>query len=417
MNDHAVTLVGALGALLLLFALLYSPDAAPPVSQPTSEDPGPNGYLGLANWLAAENIATVSLRRRLDGDELAAVIADRGNIMVMTLPYRRALRRRETAALLAWVEAGNTLLALSSLDETPDWSMRVRTDDLFDDIETLSGLVFTGAEDPDGELIEKGGPLDAIELTYLPHKAHPLMQGVDKMSGESDLTTSLWLPDLQASEQFIVRLAYESTENVDMLWQVPRGQGRVILSASSSLLSNEMLGKSDNARFFGNVIAWHLAPGGAVLFDDMHQGLSDLYDPEAFFADARLHNTLWFILVFWLLYLLGGSGRLGSGSQTADAPREADLVAASGRFMERKLNRGEAGRAMIDSWLSELYRARLLSGPRSQEFPDRQLARLPTIDQAALRRAHDMYSKLGSGGKVDLAKLHNTLRQLRESTG
>jgi len=416
-NDHAVTLVGALGALLVLFALLYSPESGPPVSQPTSEDPGPNGYLALANWLDAENIATVSLRRRFDSDEFEAANAGPGNIMVTTLPYRRALRRREIDALLAWVEAGNTLLALTSLDETPDWSVHVRKDDLFDDIETLSGLSVTGVEDSDGELIEKGNPLDAIELTYLPHKAHPLMQGVDTMSGESDLTTYLWLPDLETSDHFIVRLAFESTEHVDMLWQIPRGQGRVILSASSSLLSNEMLGKADNARFLGNIMAWHLAPGGAVLFDDMHQGLSDLYDPEAFFADARLHNTLWFILVFWLLYLLGGSGRLGSGPRTADAPREADLVAASGRFMERKLNRGEAGRAMIDSWLNELYRARLLSGPRSEEFPDKQLARLPAIDQAALRSTHDMYSRLGSGGRVDLAKLHNTLRQLRESIG
>jgi hypothetical protein len=241
------------------------------------------------------------------------------------------------------------------------------------------------------------------------------MAGVNSLEGRTDLPSSLWRVSVEGSDVFVARLAYESTHGVDSLWQVPRGNGNVFVSASSSMLGNRQLDRADNGRFFANLLAWHLAPDGVVLFDDMHQGLSDLYDPEAFFADDRLHTTLWFVLGFWLLYLLGGAVRLARTNAGAAAPRQSDLVAATGRFMERKLAPAEAGRAMVDNWLRGLRQAGLLAPGDPGSFPARELERLPTIDRDALTQVHDSYSRLGRGAKVDLARLHNNLHRLRES--
>ncbi len=421
MGDRAVTLWGALGALLFLAALLYTPTQAPDVSRPTTEDAGPNGYLGLSRWLELEGVSTVSLRRRLDVEDLAAVAPPVGNVLVITLPQRHPLRAVEIATLRAWVAAGNTVLVLAALDETPEWLVTTQAGDMLEDLEAIAGLAFTvaQADREEGssmrEDIEIGSLLDSETVTYAPVFAHPLMAGVNTLEGTTDLPSSLWRVSVEASDVFVARLAYESTHGVDSLWQVPRGNGNVFVSASSSMLGNRQLDQADNGRFFANLLAWHLAPDGVVLFDDMHQGLSDLYDPEAFFADNRLHTTFWFVLGFWLLYLLGGAARLARTNAGPAAARQADLVAATGRFMERKLAPAEAGRAMVDNWLRDLRHAGLLSPGEPGRFPASELERLPTIDRDALTQVHASYSRLGVGAKVDLAQLHNTLQTLRES--
>ena len=55
-------------------------------------------------------------------------------------------------------------------------------------------------------------------------------------------------------------------------WQIPTGDGQVIVLASASLLSNHQIANADNARFAANLIAHHLGPTGAFVFDDLHLG-------------------------------------------------------------------------------------------------------------------------------------------------
>ena len=101
------------------------------------------------------------------------------------------------------------------------------------------------------------------------------------LAGVTDSVASVWV----AAEDSIVAgvaFAREATTNTDAAWEIPVLNGRIIFMASGTLLSNRALGSADNRRFVANLVRWHVAPGGAVIFDDMHQGLSILYDPDAF---------------------------------------------------------------------------------------------------------------------------------------
>ena len=415
MSDRAVTLWGALAALLLLTALLYAPSQQPEVPRPTSEEAGPDGYLGLKRWLTLEDVPAVALRRRGTDALLAELAPPTGNILISSMPHRNPLRAEEISALTSWVGRGNTLLLLAALNETAEWSPGPGAEDMFEDLEALSGLSFVKVRDEQGEALVVGDLFDGEAMTYVALPGHPVMANVAHLEGRTALSSNLWQVYADGSVGLILRLAKEERHGVDSLWHTPWRNGHVFVSGSSSLLSNEFLGRGDNARFFANMLSWHLAEGGVVLFDDVHQGLSDLYDPAAFFSDSRLHNTVWFILAFWLLYLLGGAARLAGRSRAAAAPQQVDLVAAAGRFLERKLAAPEAGRVMIEAWLQDLRRAGVLSQGAPHEFPAAELEQLPTIDREALRRVHERYSQLGRGDTVDLANLHNTLQILRES--
>ena len=76
-----------------------------------------------------------------------------------------------------------------------------------------------------------------------------------------------------------------------VFWQVRIGDGIGWISGYAELFSNAALGGGDNARLLANIVAGSLGLDGRVIFDDMHQGLTEVYDPKAFFGDARLHMT------------------------------------------------------------------------------------------------------------------------------
>ena len=85
-----------------------------------------------------------------------------------------------------------------------------------------------------------------------------------------------------------------------MVWQV-----YVILAAAASPFSNAGMVWRGNARFLANVLAWSRSPRGAVIFDDAHQGLTAFYDAAAFFAGQRLHATLLWLVLLWLVFVSG----------------------------------------------------------------------------------------------------------------
>ena len=126
-----------------------------------------------------------------------------------------------------------------------------------------------------------------------------------------------------------------------------------------SLFTNRALGLADNARLLGNIVGASVAPGGAVLFDDEHQGLGLAYDPAKFYRDPRLYATLGVLGAVWLTWVLGGT-QLRLGSVRARAPREAELVRATGLFLARVLRPAAAARRMFE------YFFRALRAPRAQ---------------------------------------------------
>ncbi len=189
--------------------------------------------------------------------------------------------------------------------------------------------------------------------------------------------------------------------------------GRMIVSGSASLFTNRALGNADNAQLFANIVAFHLAPGGVVIFDDMHQGLSELYDPEAFFNDARLGASVLFVLAFWLVYVVGTSGRLTLPRSRQQMPRQSDLVRAIGGFMARKLAPASAGRMMIEGWLAEMHMSGRISTTSQSAW--QELAAMPLVDRDVLAEVNTAHAQLSEGRKVDLAELHNHLQKLRRT--
>src|SRR4029453_9571495 len=112
MKDRLLTLALALGAFAAFYVLM-APRPAPPqpqVTRPLSIEAGPNGYLGMQRWLAAEKIPLVSFRERYGSLADATPGTPTGNLLITTTPHVYPLRSSETQPLQEWIEAGNTLL-------------------------------------------------------------------------------------------------------------------------------------------------------------------------------------------------------------------------------------------------------------------------------------------------------------------
>jgi hypothetical protein len=191
------------------------------------------------------------------------------------------------------------------------------------------------------------------------------------------------------------------------------GSGRLWVSRYPGLFGNAALGEADNARLLANVLGSALGPDGVVLFDDMHQGLSDLYDPQAFFADPRLHNTLLFIFGFWMLYVIGYSNRLGPPAPSQPAvSRQADLVRAVGGLFARRLRPHTVAERLYVHFFDEIRGRR---GLPTNGQPVWQMLRLsPRLDRERLEQLMRMYERTRSGHAPDLMMLSEQLRLARK---
>jgi len=439
MKDRLVTLLGALLALAILYALFFQHAGEPPATRPLSIEAGRNGYLALWNWLEREQVRVVSLRDRYGALRDDSTLAASGNVMIVTLPFRTPLRSSELQPVYDWVSNGNTLLVLAALDDTPEWLTSANEADFQNDVAFLTGLRFVslraaqraaveGAE-PRAETDEKprvpaaaAGAARSRQLPIPPHTKieldaavhHPLLAGVESLRGYSDDASEIWVVTGTDRERLALRLATESTTGVDALWQMPRGRGQVILAASGSLLANRNIGEGGARILVRNILRYHLDAGGAVIFDDMHQGLSSLYDASALVRDDRLWHTIWFVLGAWLIYILGSSNRLAPPKPARSVPRQGDFVAAAGGFMARRLDRRAAGLLLIEEWLDEVRRARgLPSGAPLWA----ELEATPTLARKVYEELHALHRTLTSGRAVDLVRLHNTLKEAREAIG
>ncbi len=412
MRDRLVTLLGGAAALAVVYTLFARGPSTPPVSRPQSTEAKQNGYLALRTWLEHEGVHVVSLQQRFD--RLAAADFDAppiGNVLISTLPHLTRPRSDELAALYKWIDAGNTLLVLAALDDTPEWA--TGTDVSFRaDLRALTAMDFTAARDERGGFgapIRPGSTLDLERASQ-----HPLMAGVESLEGFSDDSSSLWRP-VPTQYTLLLKLARERSSGLDALWQRPWGSGQVIVAASATLLENRNVGRGDTRRFVANLLAYHLGSGGAVIFDDMHQGLTTLYDVAALLADPRLRATLAFLVAAWAIYLLGSSNRLAPPVAARAAPRQGEFLAAAGGFMARRLGPIEAGLLLLEQWFDEVrahHGAARGTGP-----PWAELEAMPALAPGVLAELRDSHAALAAGRAVDLVRLHNIVKKAREAIG
>jgi len=434
MNDRLFTLLCAVGAFALFYAFFIGDagrDDENAPSRPLSTESRPNGYRGLADWLAAGDIRTESLRHRYDWLPSAANGLPRtGNVLIVSLPTARDVRNRETSDLTDWVRQGNTLVIVAGLFDTPEWG--VEGGDILGDLKRMTLLDFkvyepedknddSGDSDGPGESDGSASPASeaAANLARLlspkaermsPRGAHPLTAGVEAVSALSEYWSykfTVSSPD----EGAVLELMDDVGTGLPALWAGPLGSGTIVISAYGSIFTNKLLGHADNARLMSNLIAWRLAPQGVVLFDDMHQGASSFYDPEAFFDDSRLHATFWWIIGLWFVWAVLAT-KLRVVQPALGPLREVGFIRAIGNFFARTVPVVAVGERLCAHLFNDI-RQRLGWPQNGEPVWDwlRSLTAVPASEVMALERMH---SRLAAGHKVDLSRLQNLILSVRK---
>ena len=411
MNERLTTAGGVLVALLLVVGLFVQQPPESPISFPASAESGPNGYLGLVRWLEGAGVAVASSRLRFDQlPEISAL----GSVLVTTAPHQRRIRSDEFDRLREWVESGNTLLVLAALDDTPDWSMVADTSTFITDLEQLTGTRFEAATVEAEEPLMLGEVGETTVVHFLPSPIeHPLIRNIKEIAVWSDSAASVWRPSIESpspGREFLI----EPASSLAAAWTRPQGGGYIITIAAGSIFNNRALGEADNRILLANLIRWHLRGDGKVIFDDLHQGLSELYDPEAFFSDSRVGISVLFILAFWFVYMIGTQNRMIPVQHPRQVPRQGNFVRAMGGFLARKLQVNSAAKLMFDRWFDALKSRGFL---QESESPWSYLQASPLVNPQNLARLQRIYQQVEAGEKVDLEQLHNHIHRIREALG
>ena len=419
MRERLNTLLCALGALLVFATLfLHGPMEMPRGAAPTTSERGDDGLFAARSWLEREGVPALSLRERFDTLEKRHDLAPTGNLLIVTTPVVNAFKATELRSLDHWVRAGNTLLVLAALSDQPAWSW-VGT--VHGDLKLLTGLEFVFArEQPASSAAaqaesSQGAQRRAIQSlqrlaqplrsTLIPNRPHPYLNEVATAQAFSDHPHSAWEVVVPRAG-FVLALAHERESGEGVLWLRPADRGTIIVSAFGSLFANRALGVADNARLLANIVTASLGSGGAVLFDDTHQGLTATYDPAKFYRDPRLYATLGVLVAVWLAWVLGAT-RLRPATAAASAPSEAELVRVTGMFLARVLRPAAAARRLFEQFFLRLQR---LTGRSVAEGPPWEwLENHPRVPAGDLRQLRSWYADAYSERRIPLARLHNLI--------
>ena len=425
MKDRLLTLALAMGALAAFYVVLAPKPSAPQeqVTRPLSIEAGPNGYLGMQRWLAQEGIAVVSLRERFGSLATATPGAPTGNLLITSAPQVYPLRSSEVGPLQSWVTEGNTLLVVAGLSDSPEWSMgEGLSADFLEHMKSMTGLTFTPlplnepAKEPETQqapstrdtLLAVTRLVEPERIESAPNGEHPLLEGVESILSVSEFPSAHW--QASSDRSVILELASNHDTKVPALWLMPYGDGQVIVSAYGSIFTNKVLGEHDNGRLLANIARWSLSEKGRVIIDDAHQGLVSFYDPDKFFGDSRLHRSLLWLLVLWLVFVLGPR-RLRGTTRGWNPLDVTSFVRATGGFMARVLRPAAAGQRLFANFFNEI-RGRLglaLDGAPVWDW----LAGHAVIATTDLDRLQELHRRVAERRSVDLAELHNLIARIR----
>ncbi|MEM7541023.1 MAG: DUF4350 domain-containing protein [Pseudomonadota bacterium] len=437
MNDRGGTIVW-LGALLVVLGVFLWPDPDRPAdSRPISEDRHFAGLAGLRLWLDAGGVENLSLRHRYG--ELRKIAAPQtGNLLIVNIPGVLASENEEVDALRGWVAQGNTLLVVASIFETPFWQLesgsvhetllRLTNLGLQRDHDAESATFEAGDDDPEQDLtdllevptwIALSGATDS--QTLIGTEEHPLTTDLGDIVVPWD--GSRWTCCEQKETKSEAGHAEARTEHVSwqallsqasagqaVLWERAFGRGTFVVFGHPSVLSNAAIGQHDNRRFAMNLIATYVGPRGAVIFDDAHQGLNELYTAQSLWFDIRVLYTIGFLLLFWLAYVLADAGTWERLTATGEsrAIGISDLIIASGGYLARRLQRGSVVAGLLEPLRDRLaHKWRLppeLALEEGLELERPHLEDDEIVDFIKTSRRRQ---------RVNLVKLHNLLLGLR----
>ena len=245
-----------------------------------------------------------------------------------------------------------------------------------------------------------------------PRGAYPLMEGVHTLSVVSDLPASRWHATPMDSSG-VLQVAEMTDGGAGAIWVKRQDKGQVITLAVAGLFSNRDIGAADNAALLANIIAWSLKPGGAVIFDDAHQGAVGYYDAKAFYADPRLHRTLGWLVLLWFIFVLGIQ-RLNAHPSDWHPADVTAFLGRSGEFLASSVAPATAGTRLLANFFNSIRRRLGLAedGAPTWEWLSSQAA-VTTGDVTELRELHD---RIQAGRRFNLPRLQNLLSQLRGKT-
>jgi hypothetical protein len=404
----------------------------------------------------------VSLRERYDRLNKHTTTTT-GNVLLATLPQQLPTRIDEMESLDAWIERGNTLVVMAALDDTPQWALGA--DETFESaLQRMTRLKFSsgaekaasssaaGTDDSDSDAMDDADgaeseaassdsdetnsasddtPTDKLNgatniqqaldkllkperSTIEPHGAHPLMSDVHAVTALSEFPASRWRAKSMDSHAVLV-IGTRTDDDADepntqaVLWLKSQGAGQIIVCAFATPFNNQMLGETDNARLFANILGWSRSATGAVLFDDVHQGLVSYYDANAFFADPRLHRTLLWILLLWLLFVLGWQ-RFRPQSDEWQPVDVTTFIKVTGSFFAGSLTVASIGQRLFENFFNRIRRQLALSEDGQPVWD--WLGAQASIAHHELRDLQHLYADAQAGKRVDLMQLQNRLNSL-----
>lgn len=418
MKDRFISLLGGLAALYVFVAIFFNPQVSDlaGLSVPTSEDRGTLGLNGLYTWLEKSGVPVYRLRTRYRELDNIGELKKRGNLMIISLPQVAPARRHEIDFLQKWVQQGNHLLILAASSDRH--LLQARADSGSSRLLQRFGfrLVAKPVDDEDRkkkagikETLENSEPSETITLRH--RGTYPLTRGVRKISARRHRL----FPQVHAlvpDSSFRSSLAlFEDQDKAAAFWETRFDRSRVWVSRFAYLFSNSQLGENDNARLIANIISTAVATGGKVVFDDMHQGSSELYDEKALFSDPRLHNTLWFVFAFWVLYVIGHTNRIAPLTSPAGPSKASDFVRAMANLFARRLAPVAAANLLYSHFFDWI---RLRYGLPTNGQPVWQLLEnTERIDRRDLAELQLRYADLQKNKKVNLMKLVNKMQKMR----
>lgn len=437
-NERVTSVAWALAALIIVIALL-SPrggNLEPSVSTPSSEDKGNFGLGVLKTWLDLSSVPTLSLRARYDSlTEHPALPAD-GNLLIISLPQYKPSRHREQRALSKWLKRGNSALVLLAWGDYPLWARNADYSSTYDILNLFNIKIHdyddqddddTGATDEDHAAEDTNlGEGDTRDDTALETSAKPTFETFELIPNQAHVVTrDITPPRLRLDSDDLgdynaafrihnkaIVLLKEHGVSSHALVNFPVDDGTIWLSKFSTIINNAQIEHEGNGQLVANIIRSTLKAGGHVIFDDFHHGLSDLYDPDAFFADTRLHASLWIILGFWIVYVIGHNRRIGPIRQTHVEFRNRDFANSIGAFYARKVPRAHLAQAHFARLFND---ARERFGlPRNGQPAWEQLLRAPRIDRRTIEKLQTMHTALSIGKTPSLVKLTTLVNQARE---
>jgi hypothetical protein len=423
------TTLALAAAALALFYVFFIPKPASesqPLELPLSTEAGADGYQALWRWLQGQHIPVAALHEpysRLTRSQSG--FAARGNVLISALPQRLPARNDELKELDLWVGRGNTLLVAAALDDTPRWAFGADEGFLrilgrmtrlrFEAIGEESG-VHPAESTADRVSGAVAALLDSQRFIIEPSGPHPLNVGIRGLLALSDFPASHWRAQPMDEEPLLdigeraVPQAQGAAIRQPAIWLKRQGEGQIIVIGVASALSNAAIAERDNARLASNIVAWSRSPGGAVIFDDDHQGAVSYYDAKAFFRDPRLHRSILWILVLWLLFVMG-SQRLRGAADNWNRAGITKFIGVTGGFFASSLTPSAAGAQLFRNFFNAVRRNLRLREDGAPLWD--WLAADARVPGAMLAELKILYDRTQAGKSVDLIRLHNILSDLK----